>query len=197
MKLNAYGMPVEKLNKNQSTNMWDLDSRKTASAKLNGELNDVFLMPLTLTLQNPVSHAESMVVWNLKILGPSGLHMPQFKEKHAIFVLRWGFDWRKKAPIATRCAPTSYKCSYNTYRQLLNGFPWCFFSSPKEVVEWNFTLRWAKLVAQPNMARTHGLPWDQVDLVMVYIDQGQWGISGHRWWQELVVDIHSCQRIPS
>jgi len=51
--------------KDQSTNMWDLDSRKTASTNLNGELNelnDVFLMPLTLTLQNPVSHAESMVV---------------------------------------------------------------------------------------------------------------------------------------
>lgn len=156
MKLNAYGMPVEKLNKNQSTNMWDLDSRKTASAKLNGELNDVFLIPLTLTLQNPVSHAESMVVWNLKILGPCGLHMPQFKNNMPYSYYAEDLIGKKKHLTLQGVPLPVTKCSYNTYRQLLNGFPWYFFFPPQEVVEWNFTLR----LGQAGCATNHGTnPW--------------------------------------
>ena len=180
--------------------MWDLDSRKTASAKLNGELNDVFLMP-----HNPNPTKSGLTRWKhgcmkFKNIRPKWASHATVQKQHAIFVLRWGFDWRKKAPIATRCAPTSYKCSYNTYRQLLNGFPWCFFSSPKEVVELFHPTLGQACSNQPwhEPMGFHGTrsTWWWCTSTEVKGDDSE-GISGHRWWQEFVVDVHSCQRIPS
>ena len=98
----VYGMPIH-----------PSETKQDASTKLSRELKVFFWYPWAPgPLQNPSSHAESMVVWNRKILGQvaftchtSKKNMPySYYAEDAI---------GEQTPIARRHAPTRYKWSYN------------------------------------------------------------------------------------